>query len=1003
MTPTYSPTLTPTTSPTSAPTSFPTSSCFDYNGEFSNDGNGKFIHLYKYKQINQPSQSILTAASQTDIECNENINYLIKCADILSCYSSNITISNSINKEIVIYCGDNTACFDVSISTETNVSMLNLTVICDGKYSCLDMDVYAADFISMNMYCAGSRSCLDVNVNISTKDGGNNDTNDSTIRCITPNSCDHIFVKTDSTKTKILMDAHSDGVILDNNYGYIPFDIEHQSNIICNDDTFIRFETNLVTQPITDYVRNIIFDGYIINSLDLLPCNGLSVKCGNYTCTMSYILNIPDFIFSTLTKPYCYWLNVGYFIDWQCEGECAESPTKTPTNNPTNIPTENTYSPSNSPSVSPTNAPSINPSISPSLSPSTVPSISPSVAPSDSPTTAPSLSPSNAPSISPSLAPTRYPTVDIDKMYDSVIIITYILSGLTGSNTIEFEVNTANIISDIIQDIEQNYFAVTFDIEYRDFAVFINNINGYDVSNVILKTNQKIELNGMIRVNSIHSDAIIGASKTDTFSDGVTKDLVVYFGDNKNIVFSVDNPETLHTLKNPEQETDSSLIVVYVSAALILSGFAVSGYIKYQNKKQDSKIDNAKYWVPVLFIFQMYDLLSDINLSYDILTNEVSHEGSYLYNLVFYCGVLSAVFTINIKKQQIITNNNRADSYFTDGMAVFIFFIIMSGGCYPSLQLVSSRIFNLDLFNSGLTQSELKQLLQIKIKSTIYMEDIPQLIIQILYAVLTTKTASNLSLAVFLAFVGSILSILMAVASYIANKENDKNDEYVSYMIRFINRNSTKLSEQEKVDIMQKKERKERLQKSMGAAFGTSHENIECGYSKIINNGLEMHVIHFIPCSEKQQFLNTNNLKHLSCTGKEYIMAKYKEINTDINDVFTEHFFNTNTKTFAIEIDNNDNNDNNDDVAHSLILRIHSDKYNRSPNDQGTIEMIENMSKNINKNMKAMMDHLGMNTIDEKDEYDEIDDNEVTVSNDVQESEESIGNGALNKMKSTQV
>eukprot|EP01084_Bolivina_argentea_P274300 467498_1 len=152
--PTFVPSISPSKPPTIPPTLAPISSCFDYNNEFSNDGNVQFDFLDKYKPLNQPLEYVLTVFAEADIKCKSNNDCFIACNDMLSCSSSNIEISNNTNKQVIVYCGDIYSCLDLSISIKSMVSMLNLTVICKGDYSCINMDILVSDFKSMNLYCS---------------------------------------------------------------------------------------------------------------------------------------------------------------------------------------------------------------------------------------------------------------------------------------------------------------------------------------------------------------------------------------------------------------------------------------------------------------------------------------------------------------------------------------------------------------------------------------------------------------------------------------------------------------------------------------------------------------------------------------------------------------------------------------------------------------------------------------------------------------------------------
>ena len=50
-------------------------------------------------------------------------------------------------------------------------------------------------------------------------------------------------------------------------------------------------------------------------------------------------------------------------------------------------------------------------------------------------------------------------------------------------------------------------------------------------------------------------------------------------------------------------------------------------------------------------------------------------------------------YGITISKQKVIRNNKRAETYFTDKIAVFISFIVMSGGSYRELLMVFITYF----------------------------------------------------------------------------------------------------------------------------------------------------------------------------------------------------------------------------------------------------------------------------------------------------------------------
>eukprot|EP01083_Nonionella_stella_P142814 442557_1 len=75
---------------------------------------------------------------------------------------------------------------------------------------------------------------------------------------------------------------------------------------------------------------------------------------------------------------------------------------------------------------------------------------------------------------------------------------------------------------------------------------------------------------------------------------------------------------------------------------LFLQVFYVQFYVKWSNGKKTAVVDNAKWIAPLIFTLQIYDFISDINLSYDILTNPLASSKS----VILYCGVLSVLCTL---------------------------------------------------------------------------------------------------------------------------------------------------------------------------------------------------------------------------------------------------------------------------------------------------------------------------------------------------------------------
>eukprot|EP01083_Nonionella_stella_P185690 677691_1 len=939
--PSLPPTASPSTSPTTPPSASPTSPCFDYNNETSDDGNDEIRqfdgeHITNIDHYFMNSTSLLHFNSSHDnykqklIECVGS-DCVIRCHHSASCLETNIQIDVQ-NKTTLLLCDDDYSCPGASVKTQSG-SMANITIVCIGRYSCINMDIQVANISSFNLYCLQYQSCFDVNISI---DSDNNHTthNDGIISCVSLHSCDNVWITTNSNVTQLAMYQYSEGVTLNNGAGYF-YDYD---NIMCSNDRFVRYETDMV--PTEDNITSLIFDEY---HSQIWPCLDVHVICGENACQMSYKIDVPQAI-DTL-EPGCYWMHLHHFMRLECQGECVSSPTPPPTASPTVPPTHPTNAPTFSPTVAPSHAPTtpptINPSTAPTIAPSVAPTqppsadptISPSVAPTITPTLAPSIAPSDAPSLSPSVAPshapsmspTRFPTNDEE--YEATMDITYIIFNLTSANIELIEDYADDVVPDIIEIIEANYF-VENDIEYKDFVVDVTSINGFEFkrrqTSINLIEGEPVILNSVIASKPEIAGVLLKKSQNiDVFEEDVTDDLKLYFANDTDLCFKVQNPKSLAYITGEPIETESYTAII-VSVAIVFAGFLCSLYVKWSNGKKDAVVDNAKWIAPTVLALQIYDFISDINLSYDILTNPLASSKS----VILYCGILSVVCTlipflsnlyygVTIQSQEVIKNNKRAETYFTDKMALFITLIVCSAGCYPALILVSSRIFGLDAFNSGLTKHELNRLSKIKIRSTITMENGPQLIISVIYAMNTRET--GISDATVLSFVASLLSVILAVSSFYANKLGRKDAEIRMYDLKFYNQDGDPLTQIEKDSIKKNKGRKHALEKKLAAIFGSSHENIEIGSVTVMNSGLIMFVSHHVPRKDLSKHNAAYNLRYnktkntrmrMVIGATQYLQHLYKKHTDQLNQVFSMHFFEIIDEKFAVEFMMDEQRDN---------------------------------------------------------------------------------------------
>eukprot|EP01083_Nonionella_stella_P315621 1140589_1 len=259
--PSLPPTASPSTSPTTPPSASPTSPCFDYNNETSDDGNDEIRqfdgeHITNIDHYFMNSTSLLHFNSSHDnykqklIECVGS-DCVIRCHHSASCLETNIQIDVQ-NKTTLLLCDDDYSCPGASVKTQSG-SMANITIVCIGRYSCINMDIQLANISSFNLYCLQYQSCFDVNISI---DSDNNHTthNDGIISCVSLHSCDNVWITTNSNVTQLAMYQYSEGVTLNNGAGYF-YDYD---NIRCSNDRFVRYETDMIATE--ESIASLILD-----------------------------------------------------------------------------------------------------------------------------------------------------------------------------------------------------------------------------------------------------------------------------------------------------------------------------------------------------------------------------------------------------------------------------------------------------------------------------------------------------------------------------------------------------------------------------------------------------------------------------------------------------------------------------------------------------------------------------------------------------------------------
>lgn len=101
----------------------------------------------------------------------------------------------------------------------------------------------------------------------------------------------------------------------------------------------------------------------------------------------------------------------------------------------------------------------------------------------------------------------------------------------------------------------------------------------------------------------------------------------------------------------------------------------------------------------------------------------------------------------------------------------FVALVVLTGGCYPALAVVSSNCFGLDALSCGVTKYELRKMIKIKFINSVILENCPQLLFQALYA-----STGKVTTTVLFASTASLLSVIASALAYCIEHQKGIDD-----------------------------------------------------------------------------------------------------------------------------------------------------------------------------------------------------------------------------------
>ena len=800
----------------------------------------------------------------------EHESCLIECVDTLSCALSQIQINNNETFDVLLSCSAAFSCLSSTIIADATSADLRMAIICSGDDSCNEMSVnVSVDFESFQLFCVGDGSCQELTLNLQLDaDTAANRSDDGVVHCVAAEVCNDLVIRTNSEQTQLVMFEFSKDVVLDNGVGFL----SAIHNIECATNKWIQFDGLLEN---AQTVAQSMASEY---GADQYPCDGVSVHCGNRSCAMSYAFAGEGLVDQLNDDDTAYWLNLNALLKVTCNGGCEESPTLAPT-------------------VVPTKYPSSDPTDDPAK-PTSDPTSDPTASPSEMPTKAPTDNPTATPSDGPSADPTRSPTTK--DLYDSYFEAEFKVQGFTNSDIL-FIASSVGVAADSMAFAIESGYDNDGILTFRQVWVIISRLNGQTVQRLkvnpdaaTLLAGTAMAITASIRCSEVNCHYLVDEDsdfEQDTFEKFVSVAMSAYFqyqveraaetnvDTEGELLFSVESLSAVQSLQ-PLAETNFLFYgLVSLCGALVLLGAMALCFneLKCRGIGPCFMVDNGRWTAVLVVSLQIWDAGSDMLLCGEIWRRDdvfrrtvllVVAVGCSLFIVLPYCANLVCAARIKALGG-VIRRNEAANTWFEHRYRVFAAFVVLTGGCHPSLELVSSNIFGHFAFSSGLTRYELKQLVSIKVITSVVLENVPQLILQIMYAVSIGDVTNNAAFA----FIASALSVIATLLSFCIDRRSAGEDamQPVQYYLAIqCTRtaatsddmdgldaletaaidvdavNDHELTSSERSSILKNRGRRLALSRSLSALWETLPKCVEIGSTVLGKTSARVHVVHYV-------------------------------------------------------------------------------------------------------------------------------------------------------------
>ena len=621
-------------------------------------------------------------------------------------------------------------------------------------------------------------------------------------------------------------------------------------------------------------------------------CDGVTIRCG---LTFSYWC---DMIYSDT------------WDQWTCVGDCSDyEASSTPTSTPSQPPTT---APSNNPSSAPSNTPSSNPSLSPTTAPTTIPTAAPSLAPTRVPTDYEDYSIKI--SVKFKLCNiTQHDTLSQlffdfeENVYRRLKLLLekqyFEMADGGWLEYFEFDIVFLWIANDEYNhtiDWQSFYTNVAYFNQDSDNTHGDNTDSSDDNQNDLMERRQLSILNlniplklsaAIYCIDDGTADIIYKISEEEDFYEGVGEDLLHLFVNETEISFLVDLNSWSETDLTVTEGTDNKTFwekldtMYYILSGLcfILGLLTLLSTLHSERKcpkfclhhvcvicKQVDGVKSKRIWI---FGLQMWDLFSDVYFSYSLI--KLSHSQNGENFVIFILSILSPLFIIipyfanmfaatTLYKRHIVLNKV-ARLYFEQKLVFFCALVLLSGGVQPTVQLVSSKVFGMGLFDCGLSERELMQFIQIHFTHSVLLENFPQLMLQLVYII----EIGTIDEPVMFALAASFFSAMNAIFSYLFSQQMELSQLIVTLNVQFSFK-STRIFKGDVNNFTSRMGYRQALGRKMAEALGVSPKKIDVFSVIKTQSGCQIHLCYIMDSPQVSTKINASTL------GPEAISSRHQ-------------------------------------------------------------------------------------------------------------------------------